>query len=468
MILSEIRKGEGKNLEFKERLSDKNKESFLKTVVAFANGSGGKIIFGIKDKTREIVGILEDEIFSMMDSITNMIHDKCFPTIIPEIYIENVENKKLLVVEIYPGSQKPYYLKGKTKEVYIRIGATTRKASEEIVRSLERQKFNISYDEEIIYDVSYNEKEIYNLKKDFLNLTGKKLTKSDLYNLKILKNIRQSDYLTVGGALLIGKNNFFDYAKISCARFKGFSLSTKEFIDQKEYSGPLYKQVESAFNFAIEHIEKRGEIKGLKREDSYIVPIEAIREALVNAVVHRDYSFKGSDIKLAIFDDRVEITSPGGLPGNLSVDLILQGRSEIRNRVIARFFKEIGYVEQWGTGIKRIVELCKARNLKEPEFIDDGAFFKVIIYKVPDSAGGVPDSAGGVPDSAGYENKILDFLYKNGKITRVDVEQLFNVKERRARDILKNMVDKGILKRKGKGSKVYYELNKDRDFFIQK
>jgi ATP-dependent DNA helicase RecG len=87
---------------------------------------------------------------------------------------------------------------------------------------------------------------------------------------------------------------------------------------------------------------------------------------------------------------------------------------------------------------------------------------------VPDSAGGVPDSAGGVPDSAGYENKILDFLYKNGKITRVDVEQLFNVKERRARDILKNMVDKGILKRKGKGSKVYYELNKDRDFFIQK
>ncbi|ACJ75082.1 ATP-dependent DNA helicase [Thermosipho africanus TCF52B] len=174
----------------------------------------------------------------------------------------------------------------------------------------------------------------------------------------------------------------------------------------------------------------------------------------MNAVVHRDYSFKGSDIKLAIFDDRVEITSPGGLPGNLSVDLILQGRSEIRNRVIARFFKEIGYVEQWGTGIKRIVELCKARNLKEPEFIDDGAFFKVIIYKVP--------------DSAGYENKILDFLYKNGKITRVDVEQLFNVKERRARDILKNMVDKGILKRKGKGSKVYYELNKDRDFFIQK
>lgn len=368
-------------------------------------------------------------------------------------YIENVENKKLLVVEIYPGPQKPYYFKGKTKEVYIRIGATTRKASEEIIRSLERQRSNISYDEEIIYDAIYDESEISNLKKDFLYLTGKELTKSDLYNLKILKNIRQKDYLTVGGALLIGKNNLFDYAKISCARFKGISLSTKEFIDQKEYFGPLYKQVESAFKFAIEHIEKRGEIKGLKREDSYIVPIEAIREALVNAVVHRDYLIKGSDIKLAIFDDRVEITSPGGLPGNLSVDLILQGRSEIRDRVIARFFKEIGYVEQWGTGIKRIVDLCKSRSLKEPEFIDDGAFFKVIIYKVP--------------DSAGYENKILDFLYKNGRISRVDVEKLFNVKERRARNILKNMVDKGILKRKGKGSKFYYELNEDRDFFIQ-
>lgn len=154
MTSDEIKKGEGKNLEFKERLSSKDKESFLRTVVAFANGSGGKIVFGVND-SREVIGIPGDEIYHLMDQITNLINDRCSPKIVPEIYINNIDGKQILVVEVFPSPEKPYYLlkNNKPEGVYIRIGATTRKANEESIRDLERQKLNISFDEDILYDV---------------------------------------------------------------------------------------------------------------------------------------------------------------------------------------------------------------------------------------------------------------------------------------------------------------------------
>ncbi|MGB4752026.1 MAG: RNA-binding domain-containing protein [Fervidobacterium sp.] len=403
MILDDIRRGESKNLEFKEKLSSKDKESFLRTVVAFANGSGGKIIFGVND-SREIVGIPEYEIYQLMDQVTNLINDRCNPRIVPEIYIENVEGKQILVVEIFPSPQKPYYLlkNGKPEGVYVRIGATTRKADEETIRDLERQKLNISFDEDILYDIEFSVDDFSQLREDFRKFTGKNLEWKDLYNLKLLKNIRGKDYLTIGGALLTGCTDLFDYAKISCAKFSGVSRASREMIDQKEFTGPLYRQVEECENFLLTHLEKSGRIEGFRRYDEYVIPLEVLREVILNAVVHRDYSIRGSDVKVFIFDDRVEIVSPGGLPGNLTVELIMKGRSEIRNKVIARFFKEIGYIEQWGTGIVRILELCGERGLKMPKFEDDGSFFTVVIYKAAGkNAGGVPETAGGVPETAG-------------------------------------------------------------------
>ncbi|APT75144.1 hypothetical protein LN42_01080 [Marinitoga sp. 1137] len=471
-LIEEIKKGENKKLEFKEKLSG-NYNSFLKTVVAFANGSGGKIIFGIKDKTHEIIGIDDEEIFDLSDKISNLISEKCFPAIIPEIYIANVENKNLLVVEIFSGQLKPYYLKEQNnkKKVYIRVGATTRLADENIIKALEREKLNISYDEEILFDYPEESIDFQPIKTDFKKFTGKELNEIKMVNLKILKEYNKKKFLTIGGALLIGKDEFLEYAGIKCARFKGNSVN--EFIDSKEFVGPLYKIVEEAINFSKVHIEKSMIITEIRRREKYIVPIEVIREAIINAVVHRDYSIN-SDIKLAIFDNRIEITSPGGLPGNLDVESIKDGRSEIRNKVIARFFKEIRYIEQWGTGIRRIIELCKLNGLKEPEFIDDGRYFKVIIYKiienkeafentVPESAGKLPESAGKLPESAGklpeINEDILKFLNEHGKITRSDVEKILNIKERQARNILKEYVEKGLLKRNGSGKNTYYTIN---------
>ena len=149
-IIEELKKGENNRLEFKREFP-KSAESFLKTVVAFSNGNGGKIVFGVQEEPFQIVGVPENEIFELRDKIANLIVDRCRPAIIPEIYVENVEGKYLLVVGIYPGSEKPYYLKLKGKEeVFVRIGATTRLADEETIDLLKLERFNMSFDEKII------------------------------------------------------------------------------------------------------------------------------------------------------------------------------------------------------------------------------------------------------------------------------------------------------------------------------
>ena len=144
---------------------------------------------------------------------------------------------------------------------------------------------------------------------------------SDFLNLKLLKK-DQKVYPTVGGILLAPQKvmSEFEYAGIKAARFKGNDMD--EFIDNKEFRGPLYDQVNMAMNFAKQYIAKNGKIMELQRIDQYEIPLPAIRD---NAVVHRDYSLKGSDIKFAIFDDRIEITSPGALPKSIEIDDIIAG-----------------------------------------------------------------------------------------------------------------------------------------------
>ncbi len=153
------------------------------------------------------------------------------------------------------------------------------------------------------------------------------------------------------------------------------------FLDRKEYGGDLLTQLENTENFIKNYISLSSEIKGLQREDHYEIPIEAIRESLVNVVVHRDYSNDGRDIKIGIYDDMVNIVSPGAFPSTITQEDILEGRSEIRNRVIARVFKELNYIEQWGSGILRIKSSCKARGLKEPEVVEKGDFVDVSLYR---------------------------------------------------------------------------------------
>ena len=174
---------ESRRLEFKERFPGGDR--LARTAVAFANGAGGRIVFGIRNEPREIIGIADDGLFSLEERISNHIFSRCVPAIVPEIYIQAVEGKNLLVVEVFPGSQKPYYLKskGKHKGAYVRIGSSNRQASEEMLEALERQRRKISFDAVPVYDLSFRDLDLTRFKADYRKATGRALNHSQLKNL---------------------------------------------------------------------------------------------------------------------------------------------------------------------------------------------------------------------------------------------------------------------------------------------
>jgi ATP-dependent DNA helicase RecG len=270
-------------------------------------------------------------------------------------------------------------------------------------------------------------------------------------NLKLVHEENGELYPTNGLLIILGK---FEHVRMKCSRFKGTTMDV--FLDSKEYDGDLFVQLENAENFIKNHISLSSEIKGLQREDQYEIPIEAIRESLVNAVVHRDYSNDGRDIKIGVYDDMVNIVSPGGFPSTITQEDILEGRSEIRNKVIARVFKELNYIEQWGSGIRRIKSSCKARGLKEPEIIEKGDFVDVSLYREVIDADEVIND---IPELSHQEEKVIEYLKANeNRITTREAESVLDVAERRARKILKDMVGKGLLKRVGRTTNTHYRM----------
>ena len=373
-ILDEIKNGESKILELKEKLPDN--KSIAKTVIAFANTSGGKIIVGINDKLN-ITGVDANSVYSQKDKIASVIFDSCSPDILPEIYTINIGGKLLLAIEIFRGNLMPYFLKseGKAEGVYIRVGATNRKASPQIIEELQRHKRYVSFDEEINYDITVREPDMLPIKARFAKI-GKTLNDEKLRNLKLIKTDRSITYPTNALLILLGK---FPHCTVKCARFKGVTMDT--FIDKKEYRGNIFSVIENTQSFILNHINLSAKIEGLYRTDSYEIPIVALREALINALIHRDYANFGRDVKVGVYDDIVNIVSPGALPNIVTVEDILRGRSEIRNKVIANVFKELGLIEQWGSGISRTMIACKKAGLKQPRIRERGDFVDVEFYR---------------------------------------------------------------------------------------
>lgn len=348
---------ESRRLEFKEIVP--KGDQLAKTVIAFANGAGGKIVLGVKDSPREIAGVDEKKIFETEERINNTVFDLCNPVIVPEVYLQSVSGKTLLVVEIFPGSNKPYYLKntGKHEGTYIRVGSTNRKVSIEMIEELERQKRRISFDSLPVYDLTPDDLDLSRFKKEFKEKSGKEIKGDILKNKGLLHSERDKVYPRNAAILLSDssvRKQYFPYAKIECARFKGSKKNV--FLDQLTIEEPIFASIEPCIAFIKKNIALGSTIGEIYREDRWEYPLEAVREAIINAVIHRDYSILGSDIKVAIYDDMLEITSPGSLPDLLSFDELGSGRSEIRNRVIAPIFKDMTLIEGWGIGFQKMKE----------------------------------------------------------------------------------------------------------------
>jgi len=475
-LWEQIQQGESKTLELKQQLP--RRDQIAKTVIAFANTGGGKLIIGVDDD-RQVVGIAEDDIFTLQDQIVSLIADGCHPTILPEIYTANLDGKLVLVVEVFRGNLLPYFLKheGKASGTYLRIGATNRPADREYILELERQKRNQSFDEETGYEQALDELDLTPLEQRF-TAQGKHLNPEKLQNLKLVREEQGRLYPTHGLMILLGR---YEHVVTQCARFKGTDMSV--FIDRKEYTGDLFSQLEQTEAFIKNHIHLRGEIKGLQRTDTYEIPATALREALINAFVHRDYTNRGRDIKVGIYDDIVNIVSPGGFPSGITHTTLGEGRSEIRNRTIARVFKELGYIEQWGSGLQRIKNTCLQQGLKEPQVRETGDFVDVEFYrperietdatatksniKTPENVQNrtiTTDYDRLRPITTDYdtlhpdETAILLYLLDHPKIDRKQALTLLNIKETRAKALFNDLLDKSLIERHGQGRSTYYVL----------
>ena len=175
------------------------------------------------------------------------------------------------------------------------------------------------------------------------------------------------------------KQRFFPYAKIECARFKG--TKTDIFIDQTTIDESVFLQPNGVIRFVQRNTAKGATLNGIYREDRWEYPLVAIREAIINAIVHRDYSLVGKDIKVAIFDDMLEITSPGTLLPSIDVAELVVGQSEIRNRILAPIFKQLGLIEQWGTGFRKIQNALQEYPEIELRFFEPGTAFQIQFVK---------------------------------------------------------------------------------------
>jgi ATP-dependent DNA helicase RecG len=482
---------ESKYLEFKEAMP--TPLAIAKTTCAFANGGGGSIIIGVADKNRELIGINELEIPDLEEKISNIIYTVVESTPAFNTTVYNIKGKLLLKIEIFPGSLKPYHLKskGEIEGTYIRLGSTNRKADLDIIEELRRRRMNIGFDEIEIMEASIDDLALKNIELYLKNRKKARdipIAEPDTTFLNKIKATRQQNgtiHPTVAGILLFSNEpeNFIPGAVVKCARFMGNDMD--EFIDQRIITGPLFIQAEETIAFFKKNIRRSAKIEGLYRIEEYEYPEKAIREVVVNALCHRDYSRRGADIKFAIFDDRIEITSPGGLLPNVNIEDLGTGVSELRNKIIGKIFSESGLIEEFGTGVLRIRKYIEEKGLPQPEFRDHNGFFKAIFYgvgkdvekisgrevetKIREVEGEaetgirevkkeVETGIRGVEKLTDKQKMILELIKNNPSISKKEMSKTIGIRPSSIDKNITTLKEKGYLKRVGPAKGGHWEI----------
>lgn len=438
MDLAEVlKKNEGKTLEFKRDLSSVDK--VLRTLVAFANTSGGILLIGVEDKTRKVIGV--KDVLGMEEKLANLISDCITPRLIPDIEALPWRRTHIIGVQVHSSSVRPHYLKsaGKDHSVYVRVGSTNRQADQNMIEEIQRYVLHGSYDETPLPDL--NPEDIDFRAASELFAEERTLKREDLHTLKILTFQQRKEVPTVGGILLLGKkrDRYFPDAWIQAGHFEGKDRT--RILDSMEIKSAPVRAVDEAMNFIRTHTSKEMIIEKIRRVDHWTYPPVAVREAIINAVVHADYSQKGAPIRLSVFSDRLEIENPGLLPYGLTIDDIQAGISKLRNRVIGRFFHELKLIEQWGSGIGRMVSACRDHGLLPPVFEEIGTHFRVTIFNKKINSSHV----------GGSEQSIINVLSKEDSLSTAQIAQKIKRSARATRTQLISLVSKGLVAEIGMG-----------------
>lgn len=372
-----LRRPEGKTLEFKRDLS--SPDGVLRSIVAFANTAGGVVIVGVDDGARHVRGVPEPR--DAEERIANLVSDSVAPRLMPDIEILPWRRTHVLAIQVHPSASRPHYLKrdGVDTGTYVRVGSTNRRADAEMIQELRRTARGESFDEQPLLDLDSEAIDFRVASESFASV--RTLRRRDLESLRLVTRHQGHVRPTVGGVLLFGtapaREQHFPDAWIQAGRFDGTDKT--RITDRAELRGPLVKAIDDAIAFVEKHSLRGTEIGRLKRRDRWSIPPVAVREALINAVAHADYSQRGAPIRISIFDDRLEIENPGLLPFGLTVEDLPRGVSKLRNRVIGRVFNTLGLIEQWGSGIQRMLTACREAGLPDPTFEEVATRFRVTI-----------------------------------------------------------------------------------------
>lgn len=442
---------EGKTLEFKRDLS--SIKPILRTLIAFANTAGGTLIIG-RDNDGMIVGIRD--VFEAEEQLANAIADSIYPPLMPEIETTSLEGKALIVIRVAHW-RGPFYLKSQGPEegVYVRLGSTNRMAGSDLIAELKRSLSNISFDQLPCPDVDVNGLDMNRIKQAFSNV-GRKIDKKKLETLGVLVPYANKLVCSNGGLILFGQDHlrekYFPNTTIRCARFQG--KDKVDFIDQYDCKGTIIEAMKDVPIFIRKNTRLAAKIEQIHRKDIPEYALIAIREVLTNALVHADYSIKGMNPRIAIFSDRLEIENPGMLPFGYTIDEFIAGVSHIRNKVIARVFRELNLMEEWGTGYRRIREVCESGDYQTPHWEEIGTAIRVIFkphLATQERIETLPDQ--GKKDLTLRQQKILDFLHNKESLSAKKIHKGLKAKitERSLRNDLLELKAQGRLKMMGSG-----------------
>ena len=422
---------ESYNLEFKEEVS----KTFLKTVSAYANYNDGAIIFGLDDDAN-VVGVKESPKEEAL-RIENMINDSLSPVPYFEMIIKEVEGKTIIILEVKKGKDTPYYYKGKA---YKRGYTATIEVDRFELRRLALEGINMHYED--------RKSSSQDLRFTILEARLKKEAGIERINLDILKTLNlyhKDGYYNTAGELLADENDI-DFSGIDIVKF---GKDINKILYRKTISNvSLLTQFDSAVDI-FEQYYIFEEIDGYNRIKKELIPREAFRESLANAIVHRVWD-TNAYIQIAMYEDKIEINSPGGLPAGISKDEYLYGNiSVLRNPIIAGVFNRLNIIEKVGTGIARINKEY-TQSISKPYFEVSENRIRIIL----------PVTEKSLLDLSEDENVIYELLKENVELSRKKIDMITGFNKSKSIRIINSLIDKNIISKIGSGVTLTYKLNR--------
>lgn len=442
-----IQKGESENIEFKQNFG----RGIIETAVAFANTKGGILLIGVSDNG-EVKGAQVGR--ETLRDWVNQISQSTEPTVIPEIRDVQISGKEVVEIQIKEYPIKPVSVRGRC---FRRVGNSNRVMSPQEIAQMHLGCLGMSWDALAARDSSLDDIDLAGVESYIKNAnsSGRRRFERGEAPIRTLEKLEllSEKKPTWAAIILFGKDpqSRLLQSTVHCGRFKQETI----IIDDKMIRGTAFNHVEEVMDFIRKNITVRFVITGApQREEIWEYPLDALREAVINAICHRDYA-NNADIQIKIYDDRITIWNPGGLLPGMSIEELYDPNhsSKPRNKLIAQVFYDVGLIERYGSGIQRIMNACKSSDLPMPVFEEKFDGFLVIFYKDIYTEDYLKDL-----QVNERQLKAVRYVKETGKITNKEYQEINQTTRETSKRDLEVLVNKGVIKRRGKGRTVYYEL----------